>query len=374
MRNLPRKYRPRTLDEVIGQEVVVQTLKNAIQNNALHPAYLFVGQFGSGKTTMSRILAAMENCLDSPGLYPCGKCDVCKKVIEGVHTDIEEVDAASSAGKVEQIRELKKNAMYSPIIVKTKYFIIDECHRMSAESNDALLRLLEEPPGHCRFVLCTTDINKLRPAIQSRCQRHDFAKIYWTKIADHLELICKKEQINADRAALNLCAKMSDGSMRNALQHLDKLIDFVGSNIISLENAHQMFGTVDYLQYFDLFDQIIGNDDGKADATEGFRLINSMLSHGADFASLYNGIADHLRNLMVAMTSSSAGEFIFLSQEGKKRLSEQLRRIKSRGQLDPILESIRKLNIARIAVEHNLSPETAFEQWFLESVFAFRKN
>lgn len=373
MIDLARKYRPKNLDEVVGQEVIVQTLKNAIQKNCLHPAYLFVGQFGSGKTSLGRILAASENCDESPGLYPNPNSSNCVKIFDGTHTDVEEIDAASGAGKVDQIRELKKNALYNPILARKKYFIIDEAQRMSTESNDALLKLLEEPPAHCRFILCTTEAQKIRPAIQSRCQRHDIQKIYWSKIADHLAMIAKKENLTIDPAALTICAKMADGSMRSALQHLGKLIDFSASSEISLEQAQKMFGAVDNLVYFNLFDQIIGKEDGKADATEGYRIINQLLATGSDFAVIYNGIADHLRVLMIAMTSSSATEFVMVSQEGKRLLAEQLRKIKNRGQLEAILESFRNLNRARVAVDLNLSPETALEQWFLESVFSFRK-
>lgn len=374
MSDLAGKYRPKSLDDIVGQEVVVRTLTNALKAGNLHHAYLFVGQFGSGKTTAARLLAAMENCENTPGLSPCGKCGVCKGVFDGTHTDVIEVDAASGAGKVDQIRELKKEAQYNPVDgAKKKYFIIDECHRMTPESNDALLKLIEEPPAHCRFILCTTDVQKVKPTVLSRCQRHDFHKIYWSKMGDQLEKIAAKEKLDAERAALNLCAQNSDGSMRTALQHLEKLMSYAGGPKITLDDARSMFGSVSASMFFDLFDQIIGDDAGRADSTKGFRIINSMLSVGADFTSIYSNIADHLRNLMVGLTSADAHEFIHLSEEGKKRLKDQLKRISQRGGIEAVLDSLSKLDRAVVSVEHNISPETALQHWFLKSVFAIRK-
>lgn len=250
--------------------------------------------------------------------------------------------------------------------------LVHNCHRMSAESNDALLKLIEEPPAHCRFILCTTDIQKVKPTVLSRCQRHDFRKIYWSKIGERLELIAKDEKIDVDMASLNLCAKMSGGSMRTALQYLEKLASY-GNGKITLEDTQKMFGSAGEMAYFDLIDNIIGDNSGSADATAGYRIITSILATGADFTQLYSDIADHLRSLMVGLTSSQAGEFVFLSEEGKKRLQAQLNAIKQRGSIEGVLESINKLNNARIAVDVNLPPETALQLWFLESVFAMRK-
>lgn len=251
--------------------------------------------------------------------------------------------------------------------------LVSNCHRMSAESNDALLKLIEEPPTHCRFILSTTDIQKLKPTVLSRCQRHDFRKIYWSKISDRLAQIAKSENIDVEIAALNLCAKMADGSMRSALQHLEKLASFSDGKI-TLADAQKMFGSASELMYFDLVDQIIGDESGAADSTVGFRIIGSMLAAGADFVQIYSDIADHLRNIMVGLTSSKPLEFISLSEEGRFRLKEQLEKVNSRGSLEGVLESISKLNNARLSVERNLPPETALQLWFLESVFAMRKS
>lgn len=324
-------------------------------------------------TSAARILAAMENCETSPGLHPCGKCRACKLIFDGVHTDVIEIDAASSAGKVDQIREIKRDALYNPIDgAKKKYFIIDEFHKCSSESADALLKLIEEPPEHCRFVLCTTDVQKVKPTILSRCQRHDFGRIYWMKISDHLANVAKLEKIHVDQAALNLCAKMSSGSMRQALQHLEKLVSFSGDEKITIEHAQKMFGSANYLFYFDLIDQILGKG-GIADSTEGFTVISKMLSDGADFIQVYNDLVEHLRTLMIVLTASKPLSLIHLTEEGKHRLKDQIKKISEMGGVEGILECISKLNNIRVSVDYNLPAETALQHWFLESVFIMRK-
>lgn len=370
--SLALKYRPKRLNELVGQESVVQTLANAHKKKALHHAYLFVGQFGSGKTTAARIVAAMENCLDNPE-NPCGKCDICVKVFEGKHVDIEEIDAAGKFAKVEEARKLKDNARYRPVDrAKTKYYIIDEAHRMSEAANDSLLKILEEPPDHVRFILCTTDVNKMRPAIQSRCQRHDFNKIYWRQIRDQLKMVAKQEKVEVEENALNMCAKMAQGSMRSALFNLEKLIDFAGDEAITSEHGQKLFGTPSDLLYYDILDEAIGVNDSKPDASKAFRVLNNMLASGARFETIYSDIADHLRNLMVGLSCGEAGEFITVSESQKERLLRQLTKIKEKGRLNAVLISLNKLHESRRAFEYNLSAETVLQQWFLETLFSFR--
>ncbi len=377
--NLALKYRPKVLTDIIGQPSVVQTLSNAISDNNLAQAYLFVGQFGSGKTTTARILAASENCLEAPGgkptIAPCGKCDICEGIFDGSHGDIEEIDAASGAGHASEVRKLKQNAMYNPISgAKSKIFIIDECQRMSDTANDALLKILEEPPPHVRFILCTTDVQLVRPAVQSRCQRHDFGKIYWSSMSEALKSIAKSERVEISGAAITLCSKLANGSMRNALQNLDKLISFAGKGKeIKSADAQNMFGQADEVLYYDLFDQIIGIKDGKPDASEGFRVLNKMLITGAAFMSVYAGLAEHLNNLVIGLTSSSAGEFLHLSDEGKNRIKAQLKKCLDGKKLAAVLASIKNLHDAKKSVELNISPEMALQVWVVESIFAFRR-
>lgn len=371
--NLALKYRPKTLEALVGQSHIVRIIKNAIEKNNLRQQYLLVGPIGSGKTSLGRIIAASENCLISPGISPCGTCNNCKKIFSGTHTDVDEIDAASKAGKVEEIRKLKANAMYNPIDgCKKKIFILDECHRLSYESGDALLKLLEEPPEHVRFILSTTDVQKLRPAIQSRCQRHDFRKIYWAQIAESLQQIAKKEKINYDEEALILCARMANGSMRNALYNMEKLIDNAGSGKLTSELAEDMFGSVNELLFYDLVDTII-NEEEKMDASSGFKIINNILRNGTEFETVFQGIQCHLRNMLVALTASKAGEFISVSQEGKRRLKEQCKKCQINKKIKALFNIKHSLNKAKEAVAYNVDGENALQTWFVESLILYRE-
>lgn len=371
---LARKCRPKCLADLVGQPSVVRTLTNALKNNRLHHAYLFVGKFGSGKTSAGRILAASENCKVSPGLTPCGKCDLCKKVFEGKHTDIAELDAASKAGKVDQIRQLTTNALYAPVDgAKTKYFIIDECHAMSQDGSEALLKILEEPPPHVRFVLCTTELEQMRGTIVSRCQTHEFRQIYWREIADHLVRVAKQEELKVEEEAINLCARLAGGSMRTALQYVDKLLDFAGSEPATTKMAHEVFSTVSDGLIDDLLDQVIGigtATSGKPDATQGFLIIQQLIANGVEFHVVYEGIARHLSNLLVATSASKARSLIMVSEEGARRLNAQLQVCAKK--LKGVLLCLKNLHEARSSVEYGLSPETALQGWFIESAFALK--
>lgn len=374
--NLARKYRPKVLSELIGQASVTRVITNAITSDSLHQAYLFVGSPGSGKTTTARLLAAMENCSTSPGVNPCGKCENCKRIFEGTHVDIIEVDAASGAGGVKEIRKLKKDASFNAVDgCKIKYFIIDESHRMSPEANDALLKLLEEPPPRVRFVMCTTDVHKMRPAIQSRCQRHDFGHIYWSQISDNLKAVAKNEKVDFEDEALHLCGKVANGSMRDGLQLLERLIGYVGTGKkLTSALAAEMFKAVPTMLYYDLVDQIIGDEKGKPDASEGFRVINKMLQGGVDFENIYQGLANHLRNMLVKITASQAGEFITLAEDAARRMNEQCVKCQKGGKLKAIFRCIHALNKAKQSTVYNIPAEVALQTWFVESVVFFREK
>ncbi len=366
-----RKYRPKRLHDLVGQAPVVQTLKNALMNGRLHHAYLFVGKFGCGKTSTARILAASENCKVSPGLEPCGTCDICKSIFAGVHTDVAEIDAASNAGKVDQIRELKRSASYSPIDgAKTKYFIIDEAHRCSPQAEEALLKLIEEPPSHVRFVLCTTELQQMRGTILSRCQVHEFKRIYWREIAVYLQNIIKLEKLECDDESLHLCAKLADGSLRNALQNLEKLVGFVGGKTIRVKDAQSAFGTVSDVVFYNLLDQAIGKG-GSPDATTGYKVINELLMSGMSFDVVCDGISENLRNILVGVTTTACGDLISVSEECKKRLLEQMKHCKTK--ISAVLKSMKGLAEAKMAVQFGLSPDMALQMWFVDSIFAFQE-
>src|SRR5687767_2689230 len=239
---LARRYRSGTFDEVIGQEHVAQTLKKAIASDRIAHAYLFNGTRGVGKTSMARILAKALNCEKSSGptTEPCLKCASCAAIARGDDIDVIEIDAASNTG-VDNVRGIIENAQYRPARSRFKVYIIDEVHMLSKSAFNALLKTLEEPPEHVKFILATTEPEKVLPTIHSRCQRYDFRNIPAREIAGHLRDIAKKEKIKADDDALLLVAKAGAGSMRDALSLLDRLLS-VGEKALDVEMVEQMLG------------------------------------------------------------------------------------------------------------------------------------
>src|SRR3954467_15195730 len=222
---LARRYRSAHFDEVIGQEHIAQTLKKAIESGRIAHAYLFCGTRGTGKTSTARILAKALNCQKSAGptSTPCNECTSCVAIARGDDMDVIEIDAASNTG-VDNVRDIIENSQYRPARSRFKVYIIDEVHMLSKNAFNALLKTMEEPPGHVKFILATTEVEKVLPTILSRCQRYDFRNIPTREIAGHLKDICKQEKIAADEDALLLVAKAGAGSMRDALSLLDRLL------------------------------------------------------------------------------------------------------------------------------------------------------
>src|SRR5678809_1257357 len=243
---LARRYRSSTFDELIGQEHIAQTLKKAIQSGRIAHAYLFCGTRGTGKTSTARILAKCLNCQssDGPTPEPCGKCSSCEGIARG-----DEIDAASNTG-VDNVRDIISNAQYRPARSRFKVYIIDEVHMLSKAAFNALLKTMEEPPEHVKFILATTEPEKVLPTILSRCQRYDFRNIPTREIADHLKEICKNEKIKADDDALLLVAKAGAGSMRDALSLLDRLLS-AGEKTLTAELIEHLLGLPKSQQLFD---------------------------------------------------------------------------------------------------------------------------
>src|SRR3954453_10063677 len=264
---LARRYRSRTFDEVIGQEHVAQTLKRAIESDRVAHAYLFNGTRGTGKTSMARILAKALNCesSDKPTTKPCGKCESCQGIARGDDIDVIEIDAASNTG-VDNVRDIIENSQYRPAMSRFKVYIIDEVHMLSKNAFNALLKTLEEPPGHVKFILATTEPEKVLPTILSRCQRYDFRNIPTREIAQHLKSVCKQEGIAADEDALLLVAKAGAGSMRDSLSLLDRLLS-VGEEKLTIATVEQLLGLPRAQLLFDLA-QAIGEGDVKRTLTQ----------------------------------------------------------------------------------------------------------
>ena len=254
---LYRKYRPSNFDEVVGQQPIIQTLKNAIVQNRIAHAYLFCGPRGTGKTSIAKIFAKMLNCEDESN-KPCGKCTNCKMVQNGSHPDIIEIDAASNNG-VDEVRNLIDKVKYAPMQGKYKVYIIDEVHMMTTGAFNALLKTIEEPPAHVVFILATTEPNKVIPTIISRCQRFDFNKVSQKDIEKRLSIVCKEEKIEIDPEAISLIAQLADGGMRDSLSILDQCIAYCSSNT-TVDNVREIYGVLTTSDIGKLFEHLYAHE------------------------------------------------------------------------------------------------------------------
>ena len=256
---LARKWRPKTFQELVGQEHVVRALSNALQQQRLHHAYLFTGTRGVGKTTLARILAKALNCETGITAEPCGVCSACTEIDRGRFVDLLEVDAASNT-KVDQMRDLLENAQYAPTVARFKVFIIDEVHMLSTSSFNAMLKTLEEPPAHVKFILATTDPQKMPVTVLSRCLQFNLRQMPATSITEHLHAVLQKESISAESIALQLIARAAAGSMRDALSLLDQAIAY-GSGAVHEAEVRAMLGAIDQSYLFTLL-QALARHDG----------------------------------------------------------------------------------------------------------------
>src|SRR5687767_4322330 len=326
---LARKYRSRTFDEVIGQDHVAKTLKRAIESNRIAHAYLFTGTRGTGKTSMARILAKALNCQksDGPTTTPCLECNSCKSIARGEDMDVVEIDAASNT-QVDKTRDvIIDNAQYRPAHSRFKIYIIDEVHMLSKGSFNALLKTLEEPPEHVKFILATTEPEKVLATILSRCQRYDFRNIPTREIAEHLKDIAKREKIKADEDALFLVAKAGAGSMRDSLSLLDRLLS-VGEKELTVEMIEQLLGLPKSQLVFDLAQSI-----GEADVKEVLSRADKMIAGGLAVDALIASLVDHLRNLLILRTCGPDSQLVEVPGLAMKDLSAQAMRF------DPVVLS-----------------------------------
>ncbi|MBU0528634.1 DNA polymerase III subunit gamma/tau [bacterium] len=289
---LSLKYRPQTFEEVVGQEHITQTLTNAFKKDRVSQAYLFTGPRGVGKTTTARLVAKALNCMESPG-NPCNKCSNCIEITDGRNMDVLEIDGASNRG-IEEIRSLRDAIQYAPINSKFKIFIIDEVHMLTTPAFNALLRTLEEPPEHGKFILATTDIYKVPATIISRCQRFDFNSITIHSISEQIKYVLGKEKIEIDNDSLRIIAQKADGSLRDALSILDQVIAYSGDKI-SIESVSKVLGLIPTDVYFNILDAIrIKNGKALVD------LLAEVKSKGMPIQEFISGLNRHIRNMMIA--------------------------------------------------------------------------
>jgi DNA polymerase-3 subunit gamma/tau len=293
-----RKWRPQRFEDVIGQEHITSTLKNAIKEKRIAHAYLFTGPRGVGKTTTARILAKTLNCENRKDSEPCNECEMCKSIQNSQLIDIIEIDAASNRG-IDEIRSLRDSVKYAPTRGKFKVYIIDEVHMLTKESFNAFLKTLEEPPEHIIFIFATTDVHKLPLTIISRCQRYDFRRIQLDKIKETLKMIADEENISIDDKTLTIIAKKADGALRDAESYFDQVVAF-SKGKIDAELVSQMLNLIDEEIFFKISDAIIEKDYRVV-----FQTSEKIYENGWDFGDFVEGLIEHFRNILSASVTDS---------------------------------------------------------------------
>ncbi|HOA73738.1 MAG TPA: DNA polymerase III subunit gamma/tau [Phycisphaerae bacterium] len=318
---LARKYRSWTFDELVGQEAVATTLKNAIQTQRLHHGYLFCGTRGVGKTSAARILARSLNCLsfDQPTVEPCRTCESCVAIAEGQDVDVIEIDAASNTG-VDNIRELRSNTLYRPARARFKIYIIDEVHMLSTGAFNALLKTLEEPPGHVKFIMATTEAKKVPATIQSRCLRFDFRSIPAEKIAAHFEHILQQEQIEVDPQVIRRVARLANGSMRDGLSLLDQLLS-LGADKLTMDMLDDVLPVSYDATLTQLVEQLAEHDAGGALVT-----LDACLASGYSLERFAEALAEQVRTLMLLNVCGPTTNLVELPPAVAERMIELSKR------------------------------------------------
>lgn len=292
-----RKWRPKTFEEVVGQQHITKTLKNAIKNQRIAHAYIFAGPRGVGKTTTARILAKRLNCLSPVDGEPCNECDMCKAFLESQSLDIIEIDGASNR-RIEEIRSLRESVKYAPTRGSYKIYIIDEVHMLTTESFNALLKTLEEPPEHTIFIFATTDVHKVPLTIISRCQRFDFRRIEMNEIKSLLKKISEAENIEIDDESLTIIAKKADGALRDAQSLFDQVISFCGDKI-TINDLNLMLNIITEDIYFEVSDAIL-----EKKFTSAFEITGRLYENGWNYTDFLNGLIEHFRNILTVVLTN----------------------------------------------------------------------
>ena len=349
---LARKYRSQTFDDVVGQDASAKTLKNAIKTGRVAHAYLFCGTRGVGKTTIARILAKALNCLnaDQPTTTPCCECESCVAINTGEDIDVLEIDGASNNG-VDQVRELRDNAIYRPARARHKIYIIDEVHMLTVAAFNALLKILEEPPAHVKFIFATTEPNKVLATIQSRCQRYDFRNISTGDIADHLKTLLNQEQVAFEDDLVLSVARMANGSMRDGLSLLDRLIS-TGVTPLSTNLLEEFLGQPNIERIYELIDVM-----SQSDATGALTQVDALIRNGLSEAQIVDALIDALRDLMVINTAGVQPDLVVLTQQQTQK-AEALAKQFDAAALIYMVTALEKL---RWTVKNSDTPRTLLE-------------
>lgn len=320
--SLYRKWRPQVFEDIIGQKHITQTLMNAISLNRISHAYIFSGPRGVGKTTTARILAKSLNCEKGTTPHPCNKCERCIRITEGYSMDVIEIDGASNRG-IDDIRDLRNKVKFAPVEGKYKVYIIDEVHMLTTEAFNALLKTLEEPPSHVIFIFATTAPHKIPNTILSRCQWFNFRRISLEDIINKLKMITKDEKLEIDDQTLNIIARSSTGSMRDAESILDQIIAYCGKEI-TLQNVREVLGIIEEDVFFNFVDTIINNDTVK-----GIEIVNRIADLGGDASQFIKNLMEYIHNLsLIKVCKPEVLNFQGIFTEDRERLLKQSKLIK----------------------------------------------
>lgn len=351
--SLYRRHRPHSFDQVVGQQHVVRTLSNAITQDKVHHAYLFVGSRGTGKTSMAKILAASLNCGNGgPTLTPCGTCESCRSVAAGNSVDVIEMDAASNRS-VDDIRELRDRVAFAPTAGRWKVYILDEAHMLTKEAWNAFLKTLEEPPPNTVFILATTEAHKVMPTIADRCQRFDFQRPSIEQLSEVLTRVAAAEGIAIDPPAISMVSRSASGSFRDALGTLDQLVSYSG-NEVALNDVLEVLGAADAELLFTVVDKVTS-----ADAAGVLTAVEQMARSGRDPARFARDLLGHLRVLLVTQTTGQIPEAFAVTASDPDRLLRQAKTIGPANLIRTIDELAAALGLIRDGDEARLAVEVA---------------
>ena len=345
-----RRYRPTSFDELIGQGHVAQALKNAIDTNRVGHAYLFTGARGVGKTSSARILAKALNCENGPAPEPCNNCDICSDIGSGEDVDVLEIDGASNRG-IDEIRQLRSNVNIRPSRARYKIYIIDEVHMLTMQAFNALLKTLEEPPEHVKFIFCTTDPEKIPITVLSRCQRFDFSSVDSDSIQSRLQHICENENVSASADALNLLARRAAGSMRDSQSLLEQLLSFCG-NELTLDDVQKLLGAADNSLVIEIAESISTNKPNVA-----FQGVETAIGRGVDAGQLCEQLLTCFRDVSALLAGCNSDLMKFANPDDES----QLKQIGAQMGMESVLAAMQILDQTLIKMRQSTHQRTLLE-------------